>query len=171
MTTAAGLEQITEQYRGPVAQIRAAVGLSAEAALGRLVELEEAKQRRRAELWQHIHTIPIRAGALTNQVAQNGVLDYPDRYGPHEGYMWDVHRLSAWGWTAGSVAVYLNDSLGFGEQLANYSVPGQWTWGHRQMVLTPRDRVVVVATNITGAVYFAGQATEVEAPWWAEYIL
>jgi hypothetical protein len=65
----------------------------------------------------------------------------------------------------------MNDATGAGEQLAQFTVPGQWTWGKKQMALAPRDRLVAVATGIVGNVYLAGSATEVEAAWWPEYVI
>lgn len=170
-TPTPGLDQIIERFQGAPA---VAGEVSLELVLGQLsrhLGHQAHAEKRREHLWDAVHTVPIRAGALSNLVAASGVLDFPDRFGPHDGYWWDIGRLSAWGWTAGTVSVYLNDATGSGELLATFTAPGQWSWGHRQMPLAPRDRMVFVATGITGSVYVAGSATEVEAAYWPEYVI
>lgn len=118
-------------------------------------------ERRNEQMWQNVHLVPILGGALFGNPTAGSVLDLPDRFGPHDPYWWDVRRLSIWGFTAGTVNVYLNDATGNGELLAAFPVPGQFTWG-KQLLLGPRDRlVVVVGSNITGNVQVAGQAVEV----------
>ncbi len=167
-TPTPGLDQIVSSFRGAPG---AAAGASVELVLGKLASHLDGAEERRRKLWQAIHTVPIRAGALVGLSNASGVLDTPDRFGPHEGYWWDVARLSAWGWTAGTVTVYLNEgALGLGEQLATFPTPGQWTWSSKQLSLAPRDRLVIVAVGVTGNVYVAGQATEVAAPFWADYV-
>lgn len=163
-----GPSEVAARVRGDGLRVNG--GFTIEAALGTLARDAVRRQRRDQELWQAIHTVPVRTAALTALVSASGVLDFPDQLGPHDGYWWDVHRLSAWGWTAGTVTVYMNDSTGSGEPLAVFNTPGQYTWGKAQMPLAPRDRMVVVAAGVTGSVNIAGSATEVLAPYWPEYV-
>lgn len=166
--TAPGPSELAARIRDNSLQVNGS--LSLEAGLGRLAGALERREKRDRELWMNIHTVPIRTGALTALVSASGVVDFPDQLGPHDGYYWDVGRLSAWGWTAGTVTVYLNDSSGNGEPLAVFNAPGQYTWGKKQLPLAPRDRMVVVATGVTGSVFIAGSATEVLAPYWPDYL-
>lgn len=168
VVTAPGPSGVVDRIRD--AGLQAEGGFTLEAALGQLAGASRRRERHDRDLWASIHTVPIRSGALTALVSASGVVDFPDALGPHDGYWWDVRRLSAWGWTAGSVTVYLNDATGSGEPLAVFSSTGQYTWGKAQMPLAPRDRLVVVAAGVTGNVYVAGSAVEVLAPSWPEYI-
>ena len=167
---APGPDGVVQRIRGANG-LQAGAGASLEVVLGRVAGALDRREKRDLGLWQAVHTVPIRTAALTALVSSAGAVDFPDQLGPHDGYWWDVHRLSAWGWTAGTVTVYLNDATGSGEQLAVFGTPGQYTWGKAQMPLAPRDRLVVVAAGVTGAVYIGGAATEVLAPFWPEYVL
>ena len=165
--TTQGLDQIVEGFRArPSAGVVA--GLTVEAVLGKLADHYDQAAKDRAGQWERVSTVPVLGRALTGLVNASGVLDFPDRYGPHEGYWWDVARLSCWGFTAGTVTVWRNDPVG--EQLASFPSAGQWTWGHRQNPLAPRDRLVVVATGVTGSVFLAGSATQVRADYWPFYV-
>jgi hypothetical protein len=164
-----GLDQIARRFGGDLAA-EAEAGLSFEASFGKITRHYDRLEKQHREMWDRVSTVPVLGGGLTNLVATSGVIDFPDRFGPHEGYWWDVGRLSCWGFTAGTVFVYRNDATGAGEQLAEFTTPGQWTWGHRQMPLAPRDRLVVVATAVTGSVFVAGSATQVRADHWPYYV-
>jgi hypothetical protein len=148
------------------------LGASLEVMLGKAVDVldrMDRREQRMQQLWQDVHPVPILSGQVP-LTAGAGTMNVPDRLGPKDGYWWDVRRLSAWGFTAGSVTVFLNDATGLGEQLATYSQPGQWTWGG-QLFMGPRDFLVVTATGITGTVSFAGQGIEVADRMLPEYLL
>lgn len=115
--------------------------------------------------WEACRPVPIRASPITTAA---GTVDLPDQLGPHDPYWWDIKRLGAWGFTAGTLTVFLNNTAG--EQLAAYSTPGNVTWS-TQLLLAPRDRLILVAAGITGTVQITGQAIEVATPWLPEYLL
>ncbi len=139
-------------------------GLAAqiELTLGRVADSLDRWSHRYEQLqqsWQDVHPVPILPGQVPLSGGA-GTLDVPDVCGPKDGLWWDVRRLTTWGWTAGTVTVYLNSTAG--EQLAQNSVVGQFTWSG-QILLGPRDRLVFQASGITGTVNLAGQAFEVDA--------
>lgn len=107
-----------------------------------------------------VGTIPLSAGA--------GTLYQADMYGPKDPYWWDLRDLSVWGFTAGTVTLYLNSVNG--PILAQASAPGDFTWS-AQKILAPRDVLVFGASGVTGSVVFAGQAIEIEALWLPEYLM
>jgi hypothetical protein len=115
--------------------------------------------------WEACHPVPIRAGAIATAA---GTVDIPDLLGPHDPYWWDVRRIGAWGFTAGTLTLFLNSAQG--EQLAAWSAPGNFTWG-TSLLLAPRDRLVFVAAGLVGAAQITGQAFEVETLWLSEYLL
>jgi len=153
--------------------LRAQAAASLEVTLGALADglnaLVDDKRSRPQQLWNAVRPVPILAGQVP-LTAGAGTLDVPDRYGPMDGYWWDVRRLSAWGFTAGTVNVYLNDPSGLGELLASFSQAGQYTWSG-QVLLSPQDRFVVIASGITGIVSVAGQAIEVSAQALPDYLI
>lgn len=105
--------------------------------------------------------IPITAGAGTLGVTQ-------DIFGPNDPYWWDVRRLAAWGFTAGTITAYLNQ-VG-GEQLAVWTTPGEFTYS-AQKLLAPRDGIVWSASGISGTPQVGGQAIEVETAWLPAYLM
>lgn len=116
--------------------------------------------------WAACHPVPI-MGAIV-LTAGAGTLDAADQYAPKDPYWWDLRDLSIWGFTAGTVTVFKNSTSG--TQLAVTSVPGDFTWS-AQKILGPRDRLIFVATGITGSVQFEGQAIEIETSWLPEYLM
>lgn len=156
------LKQLQQQITGGV-QVRA--GASVEARLGKYLD---DQTRRHRDLWQSVHSVPIKGSALTG--VANGVLDFPTMLGPSEGLWWDVRRVSCWGFTAGSVSLYLNDPTGAGELLGVFTSAGQLTYGGN-LFLGPNDRLVLIASGITGSVFVGGSAIEVAASWWPEYLI
>lgn len=97
-----------------------------------------------------------------------GTTDQADLYGPKDSYWWDLRRLACWGFTAGTVTVRLNDPNG--SQVAVFTTPGEFTWSAARL-LAPRDRLIFVATGITGTVQFDGTAIQVLANWLADYLM
>jgi hypothetical protein len=83
--------------------------------------------------------IPISGGA--------GTLSQDPMFGPNTGYFWSVRRLSAWGFTAGTVTVYLNQPGG--EILPSFPAPGSNTFGRGEVMLQPLDTLIFVASGIT----------------------
>ena len=116
--------------------------------------------------WESCHPIgPIGALTLTAGAA---TLDQPDLLGPHDPYWWDLRRWSAWGFTAGTVNLFKNGATG--TQLGSLSSPGNVTWSSQE-ILAPRDRLVIVAAGITGAVQWEIRGVEVESRWLPEYLM
>lgn len=128
-----------------------------------------SRQPRPGEMWQYLRPVPILPGSIP-LAAGAGTLDAPGLLGPRDGFWWDVRRLSAWGFTAGTVNVYLNDATGSGELVAAYTSAGQFTWS-AHLLLGPLDRLVAVASGITGTVTLAGQAIEVSAQKLPDYLI
>jgi hypothetical protein len=147
---------------------RAGAVASLEVTIGRLIDRITRSDERDAQLWQHVHPVPILANALMG--VATGTIDQPERLGPKDPFWWDVRRLSVWGFTAGTVQVFLNDASGLGELLASFPQAGQFTWSG-QLFLGPRDRLVITATGITGNVFIAGQAIEVASTILPQYML
>ena len=105
--------------------------------------------------------IPLTAGA--------GSVFQPNLYGPELPYWWDLRTVSVWGWTAGTVTLYMNSQPN-GEQVGVATTPGQFTFS-AQMMMSPQDSLVLAATGITGSVFFTMRAIEVETAWLAEYLM
>lgn len=148
------------------------LGLFAEigAKLGRVADSLERRERVEQGLWSSIHTVPI-LGSIT--IATGAGTTYgQNTLGPNDGYWWDVLCLSAWGFSAGTVDVYLNDPNG--EKIGSFTSAGILTYkGTRP--LAPRDHLVYVASGITlasgyGAVQLGGAAVEVDSQYWPVYL-
>jgi hypothetical protein len=108
-----------------------------------------------------IGAVPLAAGA--------GVLNVPDMLGPHDGFHWDVRRMSVTGFSAGSVAVFINSPQD--EQIANFTTAGVPVFFSTHVILNYRDSLVFVATGITGNAGVHGQAIQVPTPLLPEYLM
>lgn len=145
-------------FLGLLADLSLAVG-----SLGQQVKNSQALQPRVP--WEACHPVgPLGAVTLT---AGAGTYDQPDVMGPKDPYWWDLRRFAAWGFTAGTVALFKNGTF---NQIGSLAAPGNITWGLQEL-LAPRDRLVVVASGITGSVTFEVRAMEVETQWLPEYAL
>jgi hypothetical protein len=127
------------EEQGPLLDVWAKIAVSLET-----VGVELAEQRRRQDqLWQAVHEVPIQ----TQFIAGNGTIDVPQVLGPSGGYWWDVTRLTAAGFSAGTVTVYKN-AVADGNQLPSFPQAGVVTFG-RRMLLAPKARLVFVTAGIT----------------------
>lgn len=136
--------------------------------VGELVDKIDRREQRMQQLWQDVHPVPILPGAIPLVAGAGTLANFQDTCGPHDPYWWDVTRLTAYGFTVGTVTAFLNDPNG--EQIASTTVPGQFTWSGN-LLLGPRDHLVFTATGVTGNVLIAGQAIEVASWILPEYIL
>lgn len=120
----------------------------------------------------HAHQKEIKA--KKSQVFQSPILaditaspfDNISLLAPPRGNCWSVRRLTAFGFTAGTVTVLI-DGL---EPVWVFSAAGSETWGRGELLLQPGQKLIVTFTGITGNVYLAGAADEF--PFWylQEYI-
>lgn len=141
-----------------------------ELVLGKLADHVDQLGRAVAKIqsaWADVHPVPI-LGAITLATGA-GTWDQPDYLGPKDGYWWELHRLTVWGFTAGTVTVYKNSSNG--TRLAQFAQAGEWTWSGNMQWLAPRDRLIFVAAGITGSVQIDGMAIEVSAQTLPSYLI
>jgi hypothetical protein len=85
-----------------------------------------------------------------------GTYDQPDQLQAKTGYIWGIRRITANGFTAGTVTAYRNSSSG--EPIMPFPVPAVNTIGRAELLLMPGDRIVWGATGITGTASFWGVA-------------
>ena len=97
-----------------------------------------------------------------------GTDDQPDKLQAKTGYIWGIRRLTAQGYTVGTVTAYRNSSVG--EPLIPFPSAAVNTFGKGQILLMPNDRIVWVATTITGTVSYYGEADCIEQ-WYLPYYL
>ena len=155
--------------RNKLAELDPAVGGEADglaAQVGLLVghlTAQASKPVRPRIPWEACHPVEPQ-GAL----AGSGTFDAADLLGPHDPYWWDLRLFAAWGFTAGTVTIFKNAAVG--QQIGALSVPGNVTWS-AQKLFRPRDRLIIVATGITGNVQFSIEAIEIESRWMPEYLM
>ncbi len=122
----------------------------------------EAQFRQRAsEAFRQVPfiiNVPLVAGAATLNAAQAG---------PPAGYYWSIRKVSAVGFTAGTVSLYV-DNTG-GEPIVPFTVSAVNTFGKGEQLLHPNSSIAVAASGITGTVQIWGQADQFEQwllPWY-----
>lgn len=135
--------------------------------LGRVADGQAKAARVRPRIpWEACHPVgPI--GAVT-LAAGAGTYDAADMLGPHDPYWWDLRRFAVWGFTAGTVQLWKNSAAG--TQLGALNAIGNITWSTQEL-MAPRDRLIIVASGITGNVNFEVRAVEVESAWLPEYLV
>lgn len=115
---------------------------------------------------QVIRQIPF-AGSVTLSGGA-GTDDQPDKLTAKTGYIWGIRRITAQGFTAGTVTAYRNSTVG--EPVLPFTAAAVNTLGKGQLLLMPGDRLVWGATGITGTVTYWGAADCFES-WYLPYYL
>jgi hypothetical protein len=105
-------------------------------------------------------------GSIT-LIAGAGTEDQPDKLQAKTGYVWGIRRLTVSGFTAGSVTVFLNSPLG--EPIMTYPAAAIATYARSEQVMMPGDRLILVATGITGTVNYWGRADCMESWYFPHY--
>lgn len=130
------------------------------------------KREKEGRLVQNIHyfTVPAVPISLTGSAPNlTGTLNQPTLFGPRTGMMWDVKRITATGYTTGSVNVYLNSTSG--DQVLSFPSVGNNLMGKAQLLLQPNDALVFNATGITGTVAIQIAGIELAASCLGDYLL
>jgi hypothetical protein len=128
------------------------VGFEAEIDLTGGEGKSEKRENKKSDLSQRVYskTFDPNSIALTGG---NGTLDLATQYGPIRGFMWGVRRITLYGYTAGTVTVFIDNF----EPVA-FPSAGTFTFGKSELLLDQGQRLVFVATGITGAVQVFGAA-------------
>ena len=108
----------------------------------------------RQKIAQAVTQVPF-AGTITLSGGA-GTDDQPDKLQAKTGFIWSVRRITAQGFSAGTVTVYRNSALG--EPVMPFPVPAVNTIGRGELLLMPGDRMVWGAATITGTVSYWGVA-------------
>ena len=176
--TRGALDQIAAGYRDsavPPDDDGAATGIDVSvqiaATLGRVAQALEAEACERERRRQAMRQVPIQPQQIPLTLAggTGGILDVPDAYMlARTGYNASIRRLSAWGFSAGNVQVYLESPAG--ELLCPFSSAGVNTVGRGEMLLQPGERIVWVAAGITGFVQVGGSYDLFES-WYLPYYI
>jgi len=144
----------------PGSEVSIEAGVSV--ALGRIADSLDYESRWRSRIAQAVTQLDFAIGDQITLSGGAGTLDLPDKFAAKTGYMWSVRRLTARGWTAGTVTAYRNSTSG--EPVAPWPDPGGsaggavFTFGRGELLLKPGDRLVFAAAGITGTVNVWGVA-------------
>lgn len=157
---------MTTTETGAGFDIQVLAGLSAN--VGSLASQIWAERDDKQRLAQAIHhfTVPPQAVAITSNA---GTLDQPNLLGPRTGKFWDIRRIAATGFTAGTVTVYMGP-VG-AEIVAYFSAQGVTTLGKATVLLGGNDRLVFSAATITGTVTVSIAGTEIDADRIGDYLV
>lgn len=148
------LDELTSRVVGQPS-VRAAAGI--DISLGKIARHMD-RQARDEELLRQI--VPILLTAPQILLAGGaGTLVQPDLLGPHDGYAWDVRRLVAAGFSAGTVTAYLNFQAD--ENLLYTWAAAGPAFFSTSIILGDSDALIFTATGITGTVTISGQAIQV----------
>jgi len=104
----------------------------------------EDRWRRRCA--QAITQVPF-AGDISITAGAGSSTHARDKLQAKTGYIWSIRRITAQGWSAGTVTAYRNDVNG--EPVMPFPVPAVNTIGRGELMLMPGDALVWNATGIT----------------------
>jgi len=135
------------------------------AALGSVAEALKAEQEWRSQVATVIRQAPISPQAIALSGGA-GTLQSAQSLGVPQGYFWSVRRLSATGFTEGSV----NITIDGGELVAPFPQAGVYTFAPGDVLIHPMSQLVAIATGITGSVVIAG-ASDLFETWYLPYYL
>jgi hypothetical protein len=167
------MTQETEALLGPAGPdpgpgAGASLHVHLDAMAGMMRDQVTERQARRQVLLAALQQVPIAAPQVP-LVSGAGVLDWPDALSAKTGYTWSVRRITATGFTAGTVTMYKNSQ--FGEILVPWPSAGTFTFGRGEQLLEPGDRMVFVASGITGYVQINGSADCFESWLLPDYLM
>jgi hypothetical protein len=109
---------------------------------------------------ENLHQVPI--GAIQVPITGGiGAFQMNDLLSVRAGYMWSVRRLTASGYTAGSVIAYKGGAVVGGTYTGGgdpfpFSAAGSATIGRAELLLDQGDALIIVCTGITLSAGFAG---------------
>lgn len=132
------------------------------AAAGRIERKLDYESRWRERVAQAVTQLDFALGDSIPLSGGNGTLDVADKFAAKTGFMWGVRRITARGWTAGTVTAYKNSVNG--EPVTPWPDPagsaggGVFTFGRGELLLKPGDRLIFQAAGITGSVNVWGVA-------------
>jgi hypothetical protein len=125
--------------------------------LSRVASMMENRENRRRKLFEQLHQVPITCPDIAINTGA-GVLQMADTLSPKAGYMWSIRRITATGFSAGTVLAYKNGAvignganataLG-GEAVAPFASAGVLTFGRGELLLDQNDQLIWTATGIT----------------------
>ena len=114
----------------------------------------DAAERFKRRAADALRQVPF-AGAITLSGGAGTLQDYA-RFGVPNGYYCSVRRLTAQGFTAGTVTAYIDGTSG--EPVMPFSVAAVNTIGKGELLVHPLSQLVFGATGITGTVTIWGAA-------------
>jgi hypothetical protein len=130
------------------------VAASAMLEIGRRNAGPAADSQARARAFERLHQVPVGAVQVP-LTGGNGAYQMADLLSPKAGFMWGVRRLTASGYSAGTVVVYKNGSVvggaytGGGEPMAPFAAAATLTFGRGEFLLDQNDQLIIVCTGIT----------------------
>jgi len=116
---------------------------------------------------------------LLSATTVGAYLDLPAQFGPPSGWIWDITALTAYGFTAGAIAVTKNFPLVTSagnpyavEPVGSFVQAGVLTFPQRGMpLLDSSERLVFTVTSaLTGQAQISGQVIAIPAERVSEYV-
>lgn len=124
------------------------------ASLDRLTERMDRRAALQQLAMQAMRQVPF-YGSITLSGGA-GTDDQPDKLQPKTGYVWSIRRITAQGYSAGTVTAYLNSTNG--EPVMPFPAAAVNTLGRGELLVQSGERLVWGATGITGTVTYWGRA-------------
>lgn len=155
--------------------IGAAVGAGAGEGTGEAV----AATLGRPALLRPVQPFNLPPGLIASGATAGTYLDLPAQFGPPTGWFWDVTALTAYGFTAGTIAASKNAPLQTTagnpyaiEPVGSFTQAGVLTYPQKGIpLLSPSERLVFTVTStLTGAAQISGQVIMVPAERIDEYL-
>jgi hypothetical protein len=117
--------------------------------IGRMADEVRATRERDAKLAEGVRPIP---GIAVPQITTSGgTADYPELLSPRSGYWWDVKTVTAATFTGGTVSLYAGGQSDSTLRFV-FTTSGTFAFGTGQLLVPPGQRLIFVASSVTGSV-------------------
>jgi hypothetical protein len=151
----------------PGATLDVLAGLSL--SLGKVADQLAKQANRQEQFIQALHLIEVPVPQIT---AASGTVDQPELLGPKTGKVWDVKRITAATFTAGTVSLYSGGVQTDQQLMYVFSQSGTLWFGSNQLMLQAGQRLMFAASStLVGNVTLKIAAVELDAALLPDYLL
>jgi len=117
------------------------------AGVGGLCQRMDREHALRQRAAQSFRQVPLVKGINVNGTS---TISHVEPHGPPAGFYWSIRRLTAYGYTAGTVTVFKDSPDGVnGEPLVAFPEAAVYTFGKGEMLLNPNTTLVLSWSGIT----------------------
>lgn len=103
-------------------------------------------------------------------IPASNLLSDANNFAPEKGFIWDITRVGAQGFTVGSVSIFRRSQADV--QLGSFTSAGNIYYQDHNLIINSRTNLLVfTGTNLTGTAFVSCEGFSVHESVWAKYIM